>query len=80
MFGKRSYSANFVSLEGKSHLFRVTELEDGKVLRSFLALVSPEALIHPNVNAVKSWFEKNQDKLPVDGGTVLVDLANWPNR
>jgi hypothetical protein len=74
MFGKRWYSASFVNQEGKTHLFRVTEWEGEKLLRTFLTVVWPNGRTNPNIHAVENWCEKNQDGLPVDGGAVLIDL------
>jgi hypothetical protein len=84
MSGKRKYTAYTAARDkqdGDSWLYRITEREGEKLLRTFTGKVQATQRATANgwesnsdERKVERWCELNAAKLPPDGGTVQIDL------
>jgi len=86
---KPKFEAGFDRKEGNVCLYRITEQEDDRIVRTFTGTVSASqqrVALRARMGAltgggnssderqVERWCELRQDRLPPDGGRVEIDL------
>ena len=79
--GKRRFEAGFDRKEGSTCLYRITEHEGDRIVRTFTGTVSRQQRaatksrgMNTDERQVERWCELKQDRLPPHGGTVKIDL------
>jgi hypothetical protein len=80
-YRKRRFEAGFDRKEGSTCLYRITEHEGARIVRTFTGTVSRQQRaatksrgMNTNERQVERWCELRQDRLPPDGGRVEINL------